>query len=528
MSRLTVFLVLALIFGVSTQTYAQGDENGVGHLRILNRDHANWKQIDDFSVLLDWGFYSEPIDLRFRIGNLPEESKTEFLIFPWSHLDSVQVCDLKEENCVQAGFGHPVDEWLIPGIFPVFPLRKFLEHSSEINVRIQSRNYILSEVRLVSAEELYSITTLYSAIMFSLLAVVIVQIAYLLNSYFRLRSKWILYQILFSFGMALTFLFVSGIASRYLFPGFGFPLSLGKKIMIGYLIISGTLWVSHFLKIRQNFKPIWYFYNAVNCISGILIVLSFTPFPRLFISRSFTILYLAVTGIAIVLSIIAMKRKTIQTRWFVMSMFSLLAIEILNIISYKTYFSFDGKSFLFFMGFFVPINIFLTSRVVRTRIRELEFEIALRRKELENFQNGIMENQSDPSGEKRKSTIIGINVEETLARLNRLLDEDKIYMEEELRISDLAAVLGLSVHQVSELLNQVLNISFPDLLKKYRIEEAKRIIANNPSVNILNLAFSVGFQSKSSFYDSFKKYTGLTPQEFRKTFLPDSDEEPET
>ncbi|TGJ99521.1 helix-turn-helix domain-containing protein [Leptospira semungkisensis] len=524
MSRIKVFLFLILVSGAFSQIYSQGDENKVGHLRILDRDHANWKQIDDFSVLLDWGFYPEPIDLRFRIGNLPEESKTEFLIFPWSHLDSVQVCDLKD-NCLQAGFAHPVDQWLIPGIFPVFPLRKFLESSSEIKVRIQSRNYILSEVRLVSAEELYSITTLYSGIVFSLLALVIVQIAYLINSYVRLRSKWILYQILFSIGMGLTFLFVSGIASRYLFPGLGFPLSLGKKIMIGYLIISGTLWVSYFLKIKQNFKPVWYFYNSVNILTAILVALSFTQFPRLFISRSFTILYLAVTGTAIILSLIAMKRKTIQTRWFAMSMFSLLAIEILNIISYKTYFSFDGKSFLFFIGFFVPINIFLTSRVVRTRIRELEFEIALRRKELESFQNSVLENQSDSSNEKRKSTIIGINVDEALARLNRLLDEDKIYLEEELRISDLAAVLGLSVHQVSELLNQVLNISFPDLLKKYRIEEAKRIILNDPSVNILDLAFSVGFQSKSSFYDSFKKYTGLTPQEFRKSLLPDAPEE---
>ncbi|WP_245915511.1 helix-turn-helix domain-containing protein [Leptospira johnsonii] len=522
---MNIFLLCTLVFGIVFQgVYAQGNENRAGHLRILDSDQTHWKQIDDFSVVLDWGFYPEPIDLRFRIGNLPEESKTEFLIFPWSHLDSVQVCDLKN-NCLQAGFAHPVNEWLVPGIFPVFPLRKFLENSSEINVRIQSRNYIFSEVRLVSAEELYSISTVYSGIVFSILALVIVQIAYLINSYIRLRSKWILYQILFSFGMGLTFLFVSGIGSRYVFPGFGFPLSLGKKILIGYLIISGILWVSHFLKIKQNFKPVWYFYNTVSIITAIMIALSFTQFPRQFVSRSFTVFYLAVTMTAIVLSLIATKQKTIQTRWFVASMFSLLLIEILNIISYRAFFSFDGKSFLFFIAFFVPINIFLTSRSVRTRIRELEHEVFLRREELRNFQTD--KTASDLST-KKKSTILGINVEVTLARLNKLLDEDKIYLEEELRISDLAAVLGLSVHQVSELLNQVLNISFPDLLKKYRIEEAKRIILNDPSTNILDLAFSVGFQSKSSFYDSFKKHTGLTPQEFRKSILPDSSEEGST
>ncbi|MFB5650620.1 helix-turn-helix domain-containing protein [Leptospira wolffii] len=512
---LVLILALLAFFPANAQNNKRPE---VGHLRILGSESAHWRQIDDYSVLLDWGFYPEPIDLKLRIGNLPEESKTEFLIFPWSHLDSVEVCDLKDK-CLQAGFAHPVNEWLIPGIFPVFPLRKFLEESPEIRVKIQSRNYIFAEVRLVSAEELYSITTLYSGIVFALLALVIIQIAYLIHAYLRLRSRWIFFQILFSIGMGLAFLFVTGIGSRYLFPSFGFPLSLGKKIMIGYLILTGTLWVSYFLKLKQNFKPVWYFYNAINFITAIMIGLSFTKFPRQFVSLSFTIFYLAVTGTAIVLSLVAMKRRTIRTRWFVLSMVSLLVIEILNIISYRTFFSFDGRSFLFFISFFVPINIFLTSRSVQTRIRELEYEIDLRRKELQNFQRDRMEGLNDPANEKKKSTIIGVDVEEVLARLNRLLDEDRVYLEEELRIGDLAALLGLSVHQVSELLNQVLNISFPDLLKKYRIEEAKRMIANDPSLNILNMAFSVGFQSKSSFYDSFKKYTGMTPQEFKKSLM---------
>lgn len=505
-----------MVFGIFFQVSAKEAENQAGHLRILNEDNTNWKQIDDYSVLLDWGFHPDQIDLRFRIGNSPEESKTEFLVFLWSHLDSVEVCDLKN-NCQKAGFSHPVNEWLVPGIFPVFPLRKLLDESPEINVKIKSRNYILSEVRLASAEDLYSITIFYSGIVFSLLALVIIQLVYLINSYFRLRAKWIFYQILFSVGMGLAFLFVSGIASRYLFPNFGFPLSLGKKIMIGSLIITGTLWVSHFLKIKQNFKPVWHFYNIVNILTAVGIALSFTKFPRQFVSLCFTILYLAVTVTAIVLSIIAMKRKTIQTRWFVMSMVSLLAIEILNIISYRTFFSFDGRSFLFFTAFFVPINIFLTSRSVRTRIRELEAMIALKKHELENFYKNSSDPSLDPGNEKRKSTIIGIDVEDALSRLNRLMEEEKVYLEEELRISDLAALLGLSVHQVSELLNQVLDISFPDLLKKYRIEEAKRIISTDASVNILNIAFAVGFQSKSSFYDSFKKYTGVTPQEYKKS-----------
>jgi AraC-like DNA-binding protein len=63
-----------------------------------------------------------------------------------------------------------------------------------------------------------------------------------------------------------------------------------------------------------------------------------------------------------------------------------------------------------------------------------------------------------------------------------------------------------------------LNKNFMDLLNNYRIEEAKEMLLK-PGKNdrsILEIAFEVGFNSKEVFNRCFKKYTGMTPSEFKK------------
>lgn len=79
----------------------------------------------------------------------------------------------------------------------------------------------------------------------------------------------------------------------------------------------------------------------------------------------------------------------------------------------------------------------------------------------------------------------------------------------------------MSRNQLSFVINQGIGDSFYTFINKYRVEEAKRIIADPKNVNftILSLAFEAGFPSKSSFHSIFKKLTGLTPTEYRNTLL---------
>ncbi|TGK37500.1 AraC family transcriptional regulator [Leptospira gomenensis] len=101
-------------------------------------------------------------------------------------------------------------------------------------------------------------------------------------------------------------------------------------------------------------------------------------------------------------------------------------------------------------------------------------------------------------------------------KLNNLFEEKKIYKEENLGLARLSEELGISPHQLSEYLNLHLKKNFFQLVNGYRIREAKRLLLHSPETTVLSIAYEVGFQSKSSFNDSFRKEAGLSPTEFRK------------
>jgi AraC-like DNA-binding protein len=92
------------------------------------------------------------------------------------------------------------------------------------------------------------------------------------------------------------------------------------------------------------------------------------------------------------------------------------------------------------------------------------------------------------------------------------------YLNPELTIQHLAGQLKMNPRELSLLINQQLNQNFYDFIAKYRVEKAKEllILDGDKKLTILEILYQVGFNSKSSFNTSFKKFTGLTPTDFRK------------
>ena len=68
---------------------------------------------------------------------------------------------------------------------------------------------------------------------------------------------------------------------------------------------------------------------------------------------------------------------------------------------------------------------------------------------------------------------------------------------------------------LSHVINASFNQNFRDFINSYRIEESKSRLVQD-DMNILNIAYEVGFNSKSAFNTAFKKFTGMTPKEYRK------------
>jgi ligand-binding sensor domain-containing protein/AraC-like DNA-binding protein len=119
----------------------------------------------------------------------------------------------------------------------------------------------------------------------------------------------------------------------------------------------------------------------------------------------------------------------------------------------------------------------------------------------------------------KNSTLDPQKAEECLKKLLHLLDIQRLYKDETLSLNTLSGKLSIAPRYLSQITNELLNKNFRDLINNYRIEEAKEMLSK-PGKNdfsILEIAFEVGFNSKEVFNRCFKKYTGMTPSEFKKT-----------
>tara|TARA_Y100001937_G_scaffold11083_3_gene13666 strand:- start:61270 stop:62985 length:1716 start_codon:yes stop_codon:yes gene_type:complete len=125
-------------------------------------------------------------------------------------------------------------------------------------------------------------------------------------------------------------------------------------------------------------------------------------------------------------------------------------------------------------------------------------------------------NSTEGPGGSGRSQLAGVDLEAKKALLLKSMKEDKLYEVEDLRLEALARHVDLRPHQLSELLNQILNTSFSDFLRKFRIDAAMAKLAD-PSCpdSILDIGLAVGFGSKTAFNRSFASITGMTPGQFR-------------
>lgn len=114
---------------------------------------------------------------------------------------------------------------------------------------------------------------------------------------------------------------------------------------------------------------------------------------------------------------------------------------------------------------------------------------------------------------KEQSQELGLHLQQ------KMLDE-QYYLNSKLSLSELAAEMSLTSHQLSQLLNQELQMNFFDFVNQYRVEETKRklIDPEYSHLSILGIAFECGFNSKGAFNRIFKKYEGISPSAFIKNY----------
>ena len=102
--------------------------------------------------------------------------------------------------------------------------------------------------------------------------------------------------------------------------------------------------------------------------------------------------------------------------------------------------------------------------------------------------------------------------------LKQTMVQKELYLDPSLSIDSLANQVNLPTKEVSTLINHYLKQHFYDFVNEYRIKKAIEIL-EDPSkdqLTTLEILYDVGFNSKSSFYTVFKKYTHTTPKAYKK------------
>lgn len=136
------------------------------------------------------------------------------------------------------------------------------------------------------------------------------------------------------------------------------------------------------------------------------------------------------------------------------------------------------------------------------------------------FQQLTSSNSVDTTARKASYSKSGLTPEKVKSLAHRLktyMETEKPFLNEDLSLPLLAEQSEISRPYLSQIINQEYQMNFYDFVNRYRVEEAKeRLISeDHKHLSVLGIAFDCGFKSKSSFNRYFKKYSGVSPSEFK-------------
>lgn len=159
--------------------------------------------------------------------------------------------------------------------------------------------------------------------------------------------------------------------------------------------------------------------------------------------------------------------------------------------------SFFFSIMLFTLGFVGFRQDFTIDNFVRDELKTAEAEIAT---------------TDDVAGQDNN-----IRLQMLEEKLRVLLQEEELFRNPDLRITDLALRVGTNRAYISLIINKQMQTSFSALINSYRIEYAKKLLIESRTSlsTILEVSETAGFPSESSFYRIFKKATGISPKAWR-------------
>ena len=104
---------------------------------------------------------------------------------------------------------------------------------------------------------------------------------------------------------------------------------------------------------------------------------------------------------------------------------------------------------------------------------------------------------------------------ELMLRVCDLMEQQKPYLNSDLKLVDIAAMLATNRNAISSCINTQRGCSFSQFVNEYRIAYAQKLMRNQPDIKNSEVWMSSGFSTEMSFFRTFKAVTGMTPSEWK-------------
>lgn len=204
-----------------------------------------------------------------------------------------------------------------------------------------------------------------------------------------------------------------------------------------------------------------------------------------------------------------------QLQWLKNFVYIYLSIKVIAFIAWALL-SIDVASSIdeirpFFNVIFVGMMVYLSYHGIRqyTLAQFYEYDPASRR-----LVRNYIRTQKYES-----STMTNDDLKELQSEIDQVFQAEKLYLNPELKVHDLAAKLEVTAHKISQTLNSIAGLTFYDYVNKYRVDQLKKLLADpdQQQFTILGLGFDSGFNSKASMNRIFKQQVGMTPKAYQQS-----------
>ncbi|TGJ98952.1 helix-turn-helix domain-containing protein [Leptospira langatensis] len=433
--------------------------------------------------------------LRFRIVNLSKEPIVRTLSLYWLNVPEAELCSIDTQGRFEAFYSNNETTTLLGSrsLLPHFTIQLPPQQERTYYLFIKTNENINYPISLLSEEDyttqIQVRSVVFSAISFALL------LSLIANIYFYFRTKKLLFVALLahllSVGVTLYFLHGREFSSIVKYDNSIFRHS--------YFLFLGITHFSFFLYLASwsseesstiHKSPIFWISSLLGLFYPLIVSFDFWYEHRIWIliaNYGFMIYFFGKSHA----SLFVMKAYDELCYVGVWTIFLLFSV-------FKTTFQFEFYPYnwlsVYGIIFYFPLLAIVTSLLAR----EITNRWAIERNSL------------------KRSHLASLDVRACVETLLRLLKREKIYLKKSLKEEDVAKEMGITVHQLSEIINTEFKTSFPSLLNQYRVEEAKFLLIENPNESTARIGENAGFSSRSAFYLEFKKVTGSNPNSFRK------------